>query len=256
MLCVRLVTTLLPWSGALPKPDSSIRLTMRLRIATLALLATTLSASTAQASTQFTFLNGGSVVGFGFYVGKYNGLEVTTPVALNCVDFFHEVTNGQVWNANLTNLGTGLGIGANTRQGDLNRYRQAAWLTTQYNSDATQTANIQATIWRLLAGTGVIPPAVVASDDPLWLNASAAALSSFDASPYYVVTDVNHLATVTGPCTDAAGVVHSRVAGLDDPCSVQEFVIKDSVATPEPAEILLVGTGLVGLFGVKLRRKK
>ncbi|MDQ2667636.1 MAG: PEP-CTERM sorting domain-containing protein [Gemmatimonadota bacterium] len=227
---------------------------MRLRIASLALLATTFSAVPAQASTQFTFLNGGSVVGFGFYVGKYNGLEVGTPVTLNCVDFFHEVKSGDIWQANITSLGSNAGIGVDTRSGDLMAYRQAAWLTTQYNSDETQTQDIQATIWRLLAGTGIIPENVKDSNAPFWLNASANAMSSFNASSYYVVTDVNHVFGADGGSCNGV----SYGAGQDNPCSIQEFIIDSTVvtSTPEPAAVMLLGTGMVGILGVGLRRRK
>ena len=91
---------------------------MRTRVAALALLATMFSAAPAQASTQFTFLNGGSVIAFGFYVGPYSGTQGTGPsakgVTLNCVDFFHEVVNGQTWFANISSLTTGNGVGTNT----------------------------------------------------------------------------------------------------------------------------------------------
>src|SRR4051812_9285645 len=128
---------------------------MRLRTAALALLATTLSAAPAKAATQFTFVNGGSAIAFGFYVGPYNGREGPppgVPVTLNCVDFFHEITNGWSWSANVTSLATGVGIATNTRFGDLGAYREAAWLSTQYAANPGETANIQATIWNLFSG--------------------------------------------------------------------------------------------------------
>jgi len=50
--------------------------------------------------------------------------------------------------------------------------------------------------------------------------------------------------------------------GADNPNSVQEFIIYDDtfnpnvVPTPEPATLMLVATGIAGIAGVRIRRRK
>jgi len=208
-------------------------------------------AAPASASTQFTFLNPGTVTAFGYYVGQYNGYEgapVNANVLLNCVDFFHHIANGDVWQANLTSLGSSAGIGTTTRFNNLTLYRQAAWLTTQYATapNSATVGDIQATIWNLFTGP-TTPPAPSSN---AWLLASqayvAANTSSSTYQNFWVVTDVNaHLAN-----------------GADNPNSVQEFIIYDDtfnpnvVPTPEPATLMLVATGIAGIAGARIRRRK
>jgi hypothetical protein len=224
---------------------------MRPRIAALALTLSLGVAAPASASTQFQFLNGGSVTAFGYYVGQYAGYEaapVNANVVLNCVDFFHHIQNGDVWQANLTSLGSNTGIGTATRFNNLTLYREAAYLTTLYGSAPSNAAigDIQATIWNLFSGTSTPPSpstgAYLTQAQNYVLNHTA----STDYQSFWVVTDV------TAHNSD----------GSDNPNSVQEFIIYDDkfnpnvVPTPEPATLMLVATGIAGFAGVRIRRRK
>lgn len=209
---------------------------MRSRLSVFGLVASLCVASPLSAQTHFTFVNGGTVTAFGYYVGAYNGTAGTgasqKAVVLNCVDFFHEVYFGSQWEANLSSLGTGAGVGTYTRESNINLYRQAAWLTSQYAAASNyDVGQIQATIWNLFQ------PAGVTASSNYWLTQAQNNYQTFDYSGYYVVTDVN----------------------AADPNSIQEFITKDVVpttSTPEPTSMFLLGSGLIGLAGVRARRKQ
>jgi hypothetical protein len=216
------VSTVGPAMSLVVASPPSSQVAVHRRFVTL-LVAASFIAAPLRAQTPFTLVDGGSVSAFGYQVGPYNGLMGSGSSAqslfLYCVDVAHTSVPGEEWTANLTNLGTGIGIGTNTRSADLNLYRQAAWLTTQYALHPEATADIQATIWNLF---GPVPRATPSSD--YWFVQALANYASLDYSGFLVATDVN--------------------MALE--ASAQEVI----VVTPEPATVALLATGLLLVFGI------
>ena len=196
-----------------------------------------------------------------FYVSPYAGLinyntatGTGTSVALNCVDYFHDVYIGDVWTANVTNLGTATNAQLlNTRYGSLNSgslgtilqlYKQAAWLTLQIDrpnpgatGSADETRAIQSAIWSLFNnydGQAALAPSyddptTVGNSSSWWAAQSALAenqLSAADLQSFMILSD-------------AAG-------------AKQEFIIH---TTPEPGTVVLMLTGIIALLVVMRRRR-
>ena len=162
-------------------------------------------------------------------------------VVLNCVDFFHHVYAGEAWDANLTSLANGIGIGSATRSSNITLYKEAAYLTNQYSAagvNSNDVRNIQITIWDLFNNTNLGFYTGGTHSGSYWLNLAQQNYGSLNLNGWYVVTDVNK---------NASG-------------SVQEFLMYNpnvvTTSTPEPATIVLMATGFVGIAGVARRRKK
>ncbi len=202
------------------------------------------------------------------YTGTLTSYPGSPEITLYCVDYAHEVSSGETWTANVTNLGAAIGnssLLSNTRLGaaGLDQYEGAAFLSSLFSAytsnpsyydnltyGGTHTfgnqrgfySGLAAAIWNLtqpsvFPGTSSSPAPYVTN----WTQASQMA-SAAEAIPFTSL-DFNNWWILTPTNASSAG-------------SAQEFLVHTTV-TPEPETYVLLLTGLVGLFGVTwLRRRR
>ncbi len=193
-------------------------------------------------SVQFTGANGQTDAS-GYYISPYTATVNGVSTTIYCDDFANQVSNGQQWTANLTNLGsTNL---ANTRYSGISNtlstsptatatysgaqlYEMAAWLTTQFSAPGTSgysaNGDIQDTLWDLFNpnshNTGVKPPTPSSNQ---WLYAAEKNYISINPAKFNILTNTQ--------------------AAYSGEGQVQEFI----VPTPEPSSVLLLGFGLIAI---------
>ena len=206
----------------------------------------------------------------GVYLGPYTGQLVSDPTkpmfTMYCIDFEHEVTKGEVWTINESDV-TG-GDLSQTRLGDagLGTYSQITYLASlfdswdllsgvSYDGNVSHTfasyfashvsdktyiwSGIHAAIWKLASG-GTMPSNMVASGlaTPFLKYAQMKSLSSFDGM------DMSGW-TILTPVTPT------------DRKSAQEMLVHTTATTvtPEPETYLLLGTGMLFLLGLSRRKQ-
>lgn len=161
-----------------------------------------------------------------------------------CVDFFHNSTIGQTDNYYLTNLGDLGGshsgwLGTYTRSNSLTKYLEAAWLAQQIETVGAGSAaalQMNGAIWQIMSGqTFYIKVGsswynnYSSTGISYWAGLAAANYSQVDPSSWIVVTPTNF----------ANG-------------GTQEYITH---VTPEPATLLLLGTGLLAMIGAATMKR-
>lgn len=158
-----------------------------------------------------------------------------------CVDYLDESNTG-TYAVNYTNLGTDGGlVGTTTRSHTLTQYLEAAWLAQHIVSGQyapnTQTAyEISGAMWQIMTGSGLGPTTANGQTAGIisWVTQATTTANwrSVIASDWVVVTDKASVGKAVG----ARDPNNNEYGG-------QEYLTH--IVTPEPATLLLLGTGLM-----------
>jgi len=228
---------------------------MRLTLRVVGLIVLLLgAAAVASADTvQLTLNNGGNNVMGGVYVGPYNFTGTSNgsnvPLQLVCDDYSHDVFPGESWTSTTSSYNS-LNISNLQFSGStLQNYLEAAWLTQQIFSNLGNQSLVgwlQYALWDIFtpgASSGL--GAGDQSQVNFWLGQAAANYScaSCNYSNVYIYTPV--------PGTQKPGTdgLPQEYLGIGTPGGGGS----GNTTAPEPATLLLVGTGLFGLVAYRRR---
>lgn len=156
-------------------------------------------------------------------------LNSSLPFWAMCDDYYHDGTPGDIWLANLTNLGTGNLTNLRFASSGLVAYEEAAWILLQTRVTLPpQWTDMNYAVWSIFNPTVVIDQQ---AED--WID-----LAEQEARKKFQGVNL-HLVEIATPVDIDA-----------PPTGDQEFIW----ITPEPGSLILLGSGVVGI-AFELHRK-
>jgi hypothetical protein len=182
-----------------------------------------------------------------WYLQASNGFGPAVDIL--CIDFLHSALT-TTYPAYFTNLA--YDDLTRTRGASLENYQRVAWLSTQLetlpftNAGRQQRTEVHAAIWRIMSGQPRYARANVTGGSFTGSDTRIASWVSL-ANANYASVNLRHFTVVTSLCVDNVGN-EGRGFNVPDNCG-QEFLVRDSTVTPEPATMLMLATGLMALVG-------
>jgi hypothetical protein len=160
----------------------------------------------------------------------YLSINGAAPIDAFCVDFNHESYIGASWTANVS-LVSGSTF-ENTYQGNQTAYLEMGYLASIYKTAiAAEQVYIQQAIWDISVGNNGTPPYTDESTK-VWISQAMTNYNTWTTSGWVILTDTQGITTGT-----------------------QEFLTQGPVATPEPGTIMLLGSGILGIYGFSRKKR-
>ncbi len=201
-----------------------------------------------QSQWEFLAWSGGNWTnGYPYYIQPVDGPS-SLIYAVMCDDYVHGGQPGDIWDANTTNLGSGIipltrfnNIPGPASNYALGLYDEAGWILLQtLTQQSSEWKSMTYAVWHIFD-----PNAPLFGDAGTWLNLAAAekqiGFPGVDFNKVYILTPVDQ----RDP----------------DPNSMQEFMYigadptqqgaQANQTTPEPGTFLLLGSGVLAMLGKK-----